>query len=84
MTCSSNCTIDNVEINAKIAVRIGNSIAVIVPNVNARMNIAAIIPINSLDSVEGLETFKPSCPPVSTCSPADCAGFAAALMIVCA
>ncbi len=81
-TCSSIWTIDSVVTSAKIAVRIGRTIAVIVPKVNARMNIAAMIPISSLDSVEGFETFSPSCPPVCTSRPAACAGLDAALMIV--
>ena len=56
----------NVAANANTAVTIGNSIAVTVPNVNVRITIAAKIPISSLDSVEGLETFCPNWPPVST------------------
>ena len=74
--------IASVESSAKIAVRIGSSIAVTVPKVNVRMTIAAMIPISSLDSVDGLETFWPSWPPVSTCIPAAWAGLAAASMIV--
>ena len=42
-----------------------------------------MIPTSSLDSVAGLETFWPSCPPVSTCRPAAFAGSAAS-MIFCA
>ena len=49
--------IASVEANAKIAVTIGTSIATIVPNVNVKIIIAAMIPISSLDSVEGCETF---------------------------
>ena len=52
--------IASVEASAKIAVTIGSAIATSVPNVNARMNIAAMIPISSLDSVDGVETFCPS------------------------
>ena len=59
-----------------IALRIGSSIETTVPNVNVRMIIAAMIPISSLDSVAGLETFWPSWPPVSTSSPAAFAGSA--------
>ena len=43
--------------SAKIALRIGSSIETTVPNANVRITIAAMIPISSLDSVEGLETF---------------------------
>ncbi len=43
---------------------------------------AARMPISSLDSVDGLDTFCPSWPPVSTWMPAAWAGLAAALMIV--
>ena len=74
--------IASVESSPKIAVMIGSSIAVTVPNVNVRITIAAMIPTSSLDSVAGLETFWPSWPPVSTCSPAALAGLAAASMIV--
>ena len=42
---------------AKIAVTIGKSIATIVPKVNVKITIAAMIPISSLDSVEGCDTF---------------------------
>ncbi len=80
-TWPSMRTIERVVASAKMAVRIGRTIAVSVPKTRARMNKAAMIPISSLDSVEGLETFKPSCPPVCTSSPAAWAGFAAALMI---
>ena len=53
------------ESSATIALRIGSSIETTVPNANVRITIAAMIPISSLDSVEGLETFWPSWPPVS-------------------
>ena len=69
--------------SARIALRIGSSIAATVPNVSVRITIAAMIPISSLDSVEGLETFCPSWPPVSTSRPAALAGSAAS-MIFCA
>ena len=49
--------IASVASSAKIAVMIGSSIAVTVPNVNVRITIAARIPTSSLDSVAGLETF---------------------------
>ena len=49
--------IASVHDSAMIALMIGSSIATTVPNVNVRMNIAATIPISSLDSVDGLETF---------------------------
>ena len=74
--------IASVEASAKIAVTIGSSIAVTVPNVSVRITIAARIPTSSLDSVAGLETFLPSWPPVCTSRPAAFAGFAAASMIV--
>ena len=61
---------DSVEASPRIAVRIGSSIATTVPNVNVRITIAAMIPISSLDSVAGLDTFCPSWPPVSTSIPA--------------
>ena len=48
------------------------------------MNIAAMIPTSSLDSVEGFETFVPSSPPVWTSRPAPLAGSAALSMIDCA
>ena len=75
---------DSVEASPRIAVRIGSSIATTVPNTNVRISIAAMIPISSLDSVDGLDTFWPSWPPVCTSIPAAWAGLAAALMIVCA
>ncbi len=68
---------------AMIALRIGSTIAATVPNANVRITIAARIPISSLISVEGLETFCPSWPPVCTSRPAASAGLAAS-MIVCA
>ena len=49
--------IASVDASAKIAVRIGRTIATIVPKVNVKISIAAMIPISSLDSVEGVETF---------------------------
>ena len=68
--------------SARIAVRIGRVIATTVPKVRVRITIAAMIPTTWLDSVEGLEIFWPSCPPVSTSSPAARAGPAAASTIV--
>ena len=47
-----------------------------------RITIAAMIPISSLVSVDGVDTFWPSWPPVSTWIPAAWAGLAAALMMV--
>ena len=73
--------IASVESSPKIALRIGRTIATTVPNVRVRMTIAAMIPISSLDSVEGLETFVPSCPPVSTSSPAARAGLAPSMIV---
>ena len=58
--------IDSVEARARIAVRIGSSIATTVPKVSVRITIAAMIPISSLISVDGVDTFWPSWPPVST------------------
>ena len=52
--------IASVEMSAKIAVTIGSSIDVTVPNVNVRITIAAMIPTSSLDSVAGFDTFCPS------------------------
>ena len=52
--------IASVEMSAKIAVMIGSSIDVTVPNVKVRITIAARIPISSLDSVAGFDTFCPS------------------------
>ena len=75
-------TTDSVEARPRIAVRIGSSIATTVPNTNVRITIAAMIPISSLDSVDGVDTFWPSWPPVCTWIPAAWAGLAAALMIV--
>jgi hypothetical protein len=49
--------IESVEASARIAVRIGRTIATSVPNVRVRITIAARIPISSLDSVDGLDTF---------------------------
>ena len=72
----------SVESSAKIAVTIGSSIEVTVPKVIVRITIAAMMPTSSLDSVDGFDTFWPSCPPVSTCRPAALAGLAAASMIV--
>src|SRR5262245_3683957 len=74
--------IDSVEASPKIAATIGNIIETTVPNVYVRMTIAARIPISSLHSVDGLETFWPSSPPVSTWIPADSAGPVAASMMV--
>ena len=62
--------------------KIGRSIATTVPKVNVRITIAAMIPISSLDSVAGLDTFWPSCPPVCTSIPAASAGPCAASMMV--
>ena len=76
--------IASVEASAKIAVMIGSAIATSVPNVNARITIAAMIPISSLDSVDGVDTFCPSWPPVCTSSPAALSGPEAASMMSCA
>ena len=46
-----------------------------VPKMKVRITIAAMIPISSLDSVDGLDTFWPSWPPVSTWIPAAWAGW---------
>ena len=51
--------IDSVEARARIAVRIGSSIATTVPKVSVRITIAAMIPISSLVSVDGVDTFWP-------------------------
>ena len=67
--------IDSVKARARIAVRIGSSIATTVPNVSVRITIAAMIPISSLVSVDGVDTFWPSWPPVSTWIPAASAGW---------
>ena len=75
-------TIDSVEASPRIAVTIGSSIATTVPSANVRITIAAMMPISSLVSVDGLDTFWPSWPPVCTWIPAAWAGLAAALMIV--
>ena len=48
--------------SARTALRIGSTIAATVPNANVRITIAAMIPISSLISVEGLETFCPAGP----------------------
>src|SRR6201996_3424412 len=74
--------IERVVASARMAVRIGSSIATTVPKVSVRITIAAMIPISSLVSVDGLDTFAPSWPPVSTWIPAAWAGLAAALIIV--
>ncbi len=50
-------TSDSVEANPRMAVRMGSSIDTSVPKVNVRITMAAMIPISSLDSVEGLDTF---------------------------
>jgi len=67
--------------SATIALRIGSSIETTVPNANVRITIAAMIPISSLISVEGLDTFWPSCPPVCTSRPAALAGLAASMIV---
>ena len=74
--------IDSTAARPRIALRIGSSIATTVPKVTVRITIAATIPISSLDSTAGLDTFWPSWPPVSTWIPAAWAGLAAASMIV--
>ncbi len=56
-TCPRIRMMASVRASATIAFRIGSSIATIVPKVSVRMTIAAMIPISSLDSVDGLETF---------------------------
>jgi hypothetical protein len=56
-TCSSIRMIASVDSSPRIAVKIGSTIATTVPNVNVRIAIAAMIPISSLDSVDGFETF---------------------------
>ena len=76
--------IDSVVISEKIAVTIGISIATTVPNVKVRMNIAARIPMSSLDSVAGLEIFVPRTPPVWTSMPTFSVGPFAASTIFCA
>ena len=58
--------IASVHSSPRIALMIGRNIATTVPNVSVRMTAAAMIPISSLDSVEGFESFCPSCPPVAT------------------
>ena len=63
-----------------IALRIGSSIETTVPKVSVRITIAAMIPISSLDSVAGLDTFCPSWPPVWTSSPAAFAGSAPSMI----
>ena len=50
-------TIESVEASPMIAPRIGSNIETIVPKVKVRITIAAMIPISSLDSVDGLDTF---------------------------
>ncbi len=84
ITWPSMRMIASVEASANTAVTIGSTIATNVPNVKARMIIAAMIPINSLDSVEGVETFWPSWPPVCTSKPALLSGFDAVSMMSCA
>ena len=74
--------INSVAARPRIALRMGSSIATTVPKVTVRITIAATIPISSLDSTAGLDTFWPSWPPVSTWIPAAWAGLAAASMIV--
>ena len=54
----------------KTAVRIGNPIATIVVNVKARIIIAAIRPMISLDSVLCVPSVEPTTPPTSTFIPA--------------
>ena len=49
---------------------IGKPIATSVPKVNARMTIAAAIPITSLLSVSAGESLLPTEPPTATCRPA--------------
>ena len=73
--------IASVASSARIALRIGSSIDTTVPNVSVRMTIAAMIPISSLDSVAGFETFWPSWPPVCTSSPAAFAGSAPSMIL---
>ena len=51
--------IASVESSAKIALMIGSSIETTVPNVNVRITIAAMIPISSLDSVDGFGDLLP-------------------------
>ena len=70
----------SVRARAKIALRIGKSIATTVPKVSVRITMAARIPTSSLDSVEGLETFWPSWPPVSTSRPAALAACAPSMI----
>jgi len=82
-TCPSILITASVSASAITASMIGITIETTVPKVKARITIAARIPISSLDSVAGLETFCPNGPPVSTVSPASFAGEAAS-MIVCA
>ena len=60
VTWLSMRTIDRVMARARIALKIGSSIATAVPNVKVRITIAARIPISSLDSVDGFDTFWPS------------------------
>ena len=70
--------IASVSASPMIALMIGRKVATSVPNVNVRITIAAAIPITSLISVAGTDSFEPSCPPVAVSRPAAFAGFVAA------
>ncbi len=64
----------------RIAVTIGSAIAVTVPNASTRITTAAAMPIASLLSVDGRDSFWPTYPPTAGSSPALAAGSAASRM----
>ena len=59
-TCSSSLMIDSVQARPISAPTIGSIIAVAVPKANSRMITAAIRPISSEFSVDGLESWLPT------------------------
>ena len=59
-TCSSSLMIESAQASPMIAETIGSIIAVAVPKAKSRMITAAISPISSDFSVDGLESWLPT------------------------
>jgi hypothetical protein len=81
--CPNSETMLRPPISPAIATPIGRTIDVTVPKTSTRIRTATAIPINSLDSVAGFESFEPSWPPASTPT-APCAPARAVSRIACA
>ena len=65
-TCESSVMRLSAPVRLNTAVAIGSIIETADPKVTSRITIAAVMPMSSLLSVWGLETFCPSWPPAAT------------------